>query len=141
MDSLCPTPSINLAGMINSLLEFSQIQEYEEIASFGGALLMKNRSHKFKIVGGTREERERAEEWAARFLHNRREVWGENYARTNVRRFRTAVVDGVFVQGLQLPVSALSHCASKFPYPLVTRLLLLDLRHGVSRARRVEGVR
>jgi hypothetical protein len=62
--------------MINSLLE-SQVQEYEEIASFGGALLMRDWSGKLKVVGGTREERERAEEWAARFLHNRREVWCE----------------------------------------------------------------
>ena len=57
-----------------SLLGIRQVQEYEEIASFGGALLMKDRSLKFKIVGGTREERERAEEWAARFSNSRREV-------------------------------------------------------------------
>jgi hypothetical protein len=59
--------------MFNSLMEIGQIQEYEEIASFGGALLMKHRSHKFKIVGGTREERRRAAEWAARFLKRQNE--------------------------------------------------------------------
>jgi hypothetical protein len=64
--------------MSNSLLEISQVRQYEEIGSFGGALLVKDRSSKFKIVGGTKDERRRAEEWSAWFLHNRREVRCEN---------------------------------------------------------------
>ena len=60
--------------MKHSLLEITQVHKYEEIASFGGALLMKDRSRKFKIVGGTKDERMRAEEWESRFLNNRKEV-------------------------------------------------------------------
>ena len=49
-------------------MEISEVQDYEEIASFGGALLTRDRFRKFKIMGGTKEERMRAEEWAGRIL-------------------------------------------------------------------------
>lgn len=61
-----------LPCMNRSPLEIDHVRETEEIASFGGALLLKHLDGRFEIVGGTEEERKRAKEWCSMFLRQDR---------------------------------------------------------------------
>jgi hypothetical protein len=52
----------------NFLLEFRA--EGEEIASFGQARLVKYLDGKYKLCGGSREDRLAAKEWISMFCHD-----------------------------------------------------------------------
>jgi hypothetical protein len=70
--------------MNSSLLERPAVCG-EEVASFGGALLLKHPEGRLEIVGGTEGERMRAQEWAARHLYNGAEVrWECSAVRGNM---------------------------------------------------------
>lgn len=43
--------------------------EGETIASFGDARLVKNLNGKFRLIGGTSNDRAAAREWCSHFLH------------------------------------------------------------------------
>jgi hypothetical protein len=56
--------------MKSATIERDHVPPAQEIASFGAALLVKHWTGKFEVIGGTKEERRRAREWAEEFMNN-----------------------------------------------------------------------
>jgi hypothetical protein len=58
----------------------------EEVASFGGAVLLRDSIGRLEIIGGTDEEKRQAFDWANKFLFDRAGLrW---YSRAHARRMK-----------------------------------------------------
>ncbi|MDB6067030.1 MAG: hypothetical protein JWR26_3238 [Pedosphaera sp.] len=68
MDSLCPTPSFIIHPMKRSIIERDLAKEWEKVAGFGEASLMRDVHGRFAIWDGTEEERRRMLAWAERHM-------------------------------------------------------------------------
>jgi hypothetical protein len=59
----CKNPPMN-----NSIIEYDQDIELQFVVTFGAARIVQWEEGKFRIEGGTFDDRKQAREWAARFL-------------------------------------------------------------------------
>jgi hypothetical protein len=64
MDSQCPTPPCIIHLMKRSIIERDAVKEWEKVAGFGHASLMRDLHGRFAIWDGTEEERRKMLEWA-----------------------------------------------------------------------------
>jgi hypothetical protein len=61
-------PPCKTRPMTNSTIEYDQDIDLKLVATFGTARIVQWDEGKFRIEGGSVYDRERAREWAARFL-------------------------------------------------------------------------
>jgi hypothetical protein len=61
-------PSCETRRMNNSIIEYDQDIALELVATFGAARIVQWDEGKFRIEGGSFGDREKARQWAARFL-------------------------------------------------------------------------
>jgi hypothetical protein len=54
--------------MTNSIIEYDQDTDLKLVTTFGAARIVQWEEGKFRIEGGSIEDRARVREWAARFL-------------------------------------------------------------------------